>query len=355
MLKLIFTLDYEIHGNGEGNPFDLMVEPTYRLMDILDEYGAKLVIFADIAEIIKFKEYRDQFGKDGYSYEKIIYQLRDAVLRGHDVQLHLHSSYFDSYFQSGKWVQNWAIYNLATLSFEEIDHFIKITKKILEEEIIKPVKPDYECYIFRASNWSMQPTRNIAYALLNNGICIDSSVYKYGKQTGWVDYDYTDAYNETFPYKASIEDICQFDPISKLVEFPIHCEMKYLISFITPIRIFRAIRALRHRHDENDQKSNKNKISACSNGKIYSKFTKLMPSTYPRKFDFNQLTGKQMIKALKKIKNDADKLNYVTLIGHSKTFIKLNEKSLKEFLNFVDKNRKDYNYALYPKRYEIFM
>ena len=51
MQKLIFTLDYEIHGNGDGDPFELMVEPTNRLMDLLDEYGAKLVIFADVAEI----------------------------------------------------------------------------------------------------------------------------------------------------------------------------------------------------------------------------------------------------------------------------------------------------------------
>ncbi len=38
MKKLIFTLDYEIHGNGDGNPYELMVEPTYRLMNLLEEY-----------------------------------------------------------------------------------------------------------------------------------------------------------------------------------------------------------------------------------------------------------------------------------------------------------------------------
>ena len=28
MLKALFTLDYEIHGNGDGCPLALMVEPT---------------------------------------------------------------------------------------------------------------------------------------------------------------------------------------------------------------------------------------------------------------------------------------------------------------------------------------
>ena len=36
--NLYFTLDYEIHGNGDGNPIDLMVGPTYRLMDMLEQY-----------------------------------------------------------------------------------------------------------------------------------------------------------------------------------------------------------------------------------------------------------------------------------------------------------------------------
>jgi hypothetical protein len=66
-LKLIFTLDYEIHGNGEGSPLDLMVSPTNRLLDILEAFGAKLTIMADTVEILKFREYRDSSGRDDWS------------------------------------------------------------------------------------------------------------------------------------------------------------------------------------------------------------------------------------------------------------------------------------------------
>ena len=51
MMHVIFTLDYEIHGNGEGSPYELMIEPTERLLQLLDEYGAKLTIMADIAKM----------------------------------------------------------------------------------------------------------------------------------------------------------------------------------------------------------------------------------------------------------------------------------------------------------------
>ena len=39
MLKAIFTLDYEIHGNGDGSPYALMVEPTSRMMDLFERHG----------------------------------------------------------------------------------------------------------------------------------------------------------------------------------------------------------------------------------------------------------------------------------------------------------------------------
>ena len=64
MMNLIFTLDYEIHGNGDGSPYELMVEPTYRLMDLLEKYNGKLTILADVAEILCFKRYYEETGED---------------------------------------------------------------------------------------------------------------------------------------------------------------------------------------------------------------------------------------------------------------------------------------------------
>src|SRR5437660_11836441 len=102
MLKVIFTLDYEIHGNGDGCPYALMVEPTRRIMDLFDRYGARLTIMADVAEILKFKQYKEESGRDDYHYEAIADQLREAVRRGHDVQLHLHASYFNARHECGQ-------------------------------------------------------------------------------------------------------------------------------------------------------------------------------------------------------------------------------------------------------------
>ena len=43
-IQLILTLDYEIHGNGEGSPRDLMVRPTDRLLEMLNTVDGKLTL-----------------------------------------------------------------------------------------------------------------------------------------------------------------------------------------------------------------------------------------------------------------------------------------------------------------------
>lgn len=336
MLKLIFTLDYEIHGNGDGCPYKLMVEPTNRLMNLMEKYDAKLTIFADMAEIIRFKEHYEQTSSDSFHYLKIKEQLQRAVIRGHDVQLHIHSSYFNAKFENEKWNQSWEEYDFANLNYGLIYERINECKTALEE-IIREKVPHYKCYAFRAANWAMQPTEKIAKALVENSIFIDSSVYKYGKQSEWVKYDYTLAYDSTFPYRASLTNICENDLNSPLWEFPIHSELRYFFDFLTPIRLFRMIRARFHKHKPNGE-NQELKLG------LYEKLFK----KHPRKFDFNQLSGGQMINQLKNIESAPKNFQYLTLIGHSKSFIPYNETTLKKFLNFVKKSPTNFTFSTYP-------
>lgn len=346
MQKLIFTLDYEIHGNGDGCPDKLVVKPTYRLMNLMDKYGAKLTIFADMAEISRFKSYYEERGADKFHYLKIKKQLQDAVIRGHDVQLHIHSSYFNARHNGKKWQQSWDEYDFARLEYSKIHHRIKTSKELLES-IIQEEVPQYKCFAFRAANWAMQPTPNIARALLENDIYIDSSVYKYGKQHEWVKYDYTNAYHPTFPYKASLLEICENDENSPLWEFPIHCELMPFYDFITPIRLFRMVRAKLHKHKTPNLVDGK-KTSKKRKKNLLNKFRILLANRHPLKLDFNQLTGRQMIQFLKNIDAYKDS-DYVTCIGHSKSFVRYNEYTLNKFLRFIASNKEKYSFSLFPK------
>jgi hypothetical protein len=332
MLNVIFTLDYEIHGNGEGDPYQLMVEPTSRLLDLFDQYGAKLTIMADVAEILKFGEYRDRFGRDDYHYQAIISQLQDAIVRGHDVQLHLHCSYFNAQFENGSWKQDWSEYNFAGLSEERINQVLQIGKSFLEDQL-RPVDPAYRCYAFRAANWSVNPSRNVVRGLINNGFRIDTSVFKFGRRSGLVSFDYSHAPSNVGPWLADEDDICRENKSGKLLEVPIYSERRWLGAFVSLNRLNRVVSSRAHRLQQNGTGANGSK-PASRLGKFLMPFRR-----HAWKADFNQCTGRQLSRALTRASVRHLGRNQATLpfvlIGHSKLFSRANEHDLDIFLRQV--------------------
>lgn len=354
MYKILFTIDYEIHGNGDGSPYKMMVEPTERMMRLFDKYGAKLTIMADVAEILKFKEYKETYGVDKYDYDKVIDQLKYAVTNGHDVQLHIHSGYFKSEFTEKGIRQSWEEYDLANLSYDVIYNRIKMCKDFLETKL-QEVNPDYKCIAFRAANWSMVPTKNIAKALINNGILIDTSVFKWGKRTGRVKFDYFKAPDKLMPWFISENDICEVDQSGRLLEVPIYTERRTFLAFISFVRTFRMIRARFHKHEklEAEEVGGGDSVTPVISNSKSSKISKLIrPFTtkHAWKLDLNQSSGNQLIKAVLRIdKEYGANVNDIpiVLIGHSKSFIKYNEISFEPFLKKMRNEKEQYKFAIF--------
>jgi hypothetical protein len=337
VLHVVFTLDYEIHGNGEGCPRELMLEPTDRLLRLFDEHGAKLTIMADVAEILKFKEYAEQRGTDAWCYDAVATQLRDAVRRGHDVQLHIHSSYFNAAHDGRRWVQDWSEYDFARLNPQRLIDVVKRGKEFLEATL-QPVRPDYRCIAFRAANWSVNPSTHVAQALLSNGLKIDTSVFKYGRRSGLVSFDYSDAWHEMAPWRANRDRLWDRDPQGALWEIPIYSEPRRLGAFVSFNRIYRVLQARGHRLQDHHPDSwpangSGRRPRAPLAGRLSS-----ITKRHAWKADFNQATGRQLIRALERAEARygrlAPHLPFV-LIGHSKLFTRLNARSLRPFLRFI--------------------
>ena len=341
--NLIYTLDYEIHGNGDGNPYELMIEPTYRLMSLLEKYGQRLTIMADVAEILCFKRYAAETGQDDYHVAEIEAQLCEAIKRGHDVQLHVHSSYFKAVHKDGAFDQCIEEYNMAALPIERIDEMVGQCVTYLQT-LLKPIKKDYRVWLFRAANWSMMPTENLCRVLVKHGITHDTSVFKGGVQGGNVCYDYREAYDNLFAYPASVRNINEYDAEGKLVEMPIYTEMRPFWDFVTPMRLFRMIRAKFHKHKHSAANEARAKaVSGEDNRKLSLKsFFRLSPL----KMDFNQVNSRGLKRMMKNIMKRVDNPKSiidnrtsidVVLIGHSKTFVPYNEKTMEPFLKWVAK------------------
>lgn len=335
--RVLLTLDYEIHGDGSGSPRELMIGPTERLLAQLDRHGARLTVMADVAEILRFGRHRDETGRDDFAYEEIRAQLRRAVRGGHDVQLHLHPSYYNARYAGGRLEQDWSEYDLARLPDARLERIVGEAKGWLEE-LLRPVDPRYRCVAFRAANWSMSPARGIVRALARNGIPIDTSVFKHGRRSGMVSFDYRAAPGELVPWRVDPEDVCRRDPRGPVWEFPIYCERRFLWHFLTPNRVYRAIEGRRHPLPRDEYAGAGEARGAL---RRVARLGELLLARHPWKLDLNQCSGSQLVAALRRIERryaGEEGPLPVVLIGHSKTFTAFNESTLEPFLRFVARN-----------------
>lgn len=349
MLHVIFTVDYEIHGNGDGDPNGLMVEPTARMLRLLDEYGAKLTIMADVAEILRFKEYAERTGRDDYGYQAIAKQLLNAIANEHDVQLHIHSSYFNAVHDQDRWAQDWSEYDFAMLPYERMDWMVRTCKDYLES-LLKPVNQNYACMAFRAANWSVSPSNNVVKVLLNNQITMDTSVFKFGRRNGAVTFDYSDAHSALLPWRASESNICMQDRDSGLWEVPIYTEKRWLGAFLAKGRLYRVICDLFHKGPFSVAHT-KSGAGEPSSTRRRSRLTKLqaLVQTHAWKADFNQCDGRQLVGALRRAERSLNGQSELqvpfVLIGHSKLFTKANEGALRPFLAHIQENPDRYTFG----------
>lgn len=354
MYKVLFTSDYEIHGGGTGSPQRLLIEPTTRMLDELDRYGAKLTIMADAGELLKFKEWIESRGRDRFGWGKIAEQLRRAVRTGHDVQLHVHSSYFNATWseESARWTQDWTEYDLASLSYSRLRQMIHAGKQLLEETC-RAASPGYECFAFRAANWSMHPSKTIVRALVDEGFRIDTSVWKHGRCGGLVRFDYSNAHGDLVPWPVDERDVCARDPEGTLFEFPIYTERRPLWTFLTANRLYRVAaqrsNPLPAAAVTSSSSARASRTHAARLKGALRKATMLLKK-HPWKMDFNQCTGRQLVEGLQRAEKrygHRDVPLPFVLIGHSKTFTKHNERVLRPFLEYVADHPDRYSFATF--------
>jgi hypothetical protein len=321
VLKLLFTCDYEIEGDGSGSPRELMVEPTRRLFRQLDACGARLTLMCEVAEVMRFRAHLEETSRDDFAYAEIERQLLEIVAAGHDVQLHIHPGYRSARLDGDGWRIDPMSNDLATLPYQCSHDLIREGKAFLEE-LLQRVDPTYRCVAFRSGAWSMQPSRNLVTALVSNGISIDTSVFKYGVRRAGTRFDYSSAPSQLVPWPVDPEEVCRMRPDSKLIEFPIYAESRPIWSFASRARLQRWLRARRRA------------TPSASEQRSVRRFQR----RHAWKADFNQCTGSQLIRALLRAEDrygDPSRELPFVLIGHSKLFDARNGETLAPLLEFA--------------------
>src|SRR5690606_25811383 len=104
-MNLILTFDYELYGDGSGDVFQHMIDPTNRILSVCDENNIKTTIFFEVLEYLKIKKEWEAGNQMGYiknPVEAIKIQLQEAARNGHDIQLHVHPQWVNAKFVGNK-------------------------------------------------------------------------------------------------------------------------------------------------------------------------------------------------------------------------------------------------------------
>lgn len=183
---LIFTLDYEMFGDGSGSAIREQCVPTAHLANILEINDARLTIFVEVGQLIYFRKHGIEEG-----YAPVEAQLLELAVRGHDIQLHIHPMWF---FSSPPRDRRPNLdpdkYDLSLLDQADIERIVGESCTYLRQ-LIAPVVPGYGPTAFRAGAWSMKDHLKLFPILAANGIRIDSTIAPGGQfSSGYGAFDY---------------------------------------------------------------------------------------------------------------------------------------------------------------------
>ena len=185
-MNIILSIDYEIFGDGSGSMDACMLKPLHSMLRIAEQYHALLSIFAETLEIQALLDSED----DAEQAQAVCQQLQQACRDGHDIQLHLHPQWQGADVNTSLKADQWRIGDVSKSMMEQM---ISEGKHWLED-LLQPVRTDYQCIAFRAGGWCIQPSAPVIGSLQDNGIMLDSTVAPGARNSARADwYDFRDA------------------------------------------------------------------------------------------------------------------------------------------------------------------
>ena len=174
-MNIYLTLDYEIYfGENHGTVEKCIIYPTSELIRIAEKHNVRFSFFVDCGFILKLDEFRKKFPVLEKDYKTITEQVKYLSDTGHDIQLHIHPHWEDSFYDGKRWIIDVKRYKLADFSEIDIADIVVRYKKVLTDITNKPV------FAFRAGGWCLQPFSKLKKVFKDNNITLDSSVFRNG-------------------------------------------------------------------------------------------------------------------------------------------------------------------------------
>jgi hypothetical protein len=301
MIECLFTVDYEIYGNGSGTLRELVYEPTKRLISIFRDWDSTFVLFPELLEFKKIEEYEtdDELHQEGI-----------------EIGLHLHSWWLNAQPRNGGWFLDRDERNLCLLSSRRIEEIIREAIHYWRDLTGSPTLTPLS---FRNGLWAMQPTAIVAGVLARFGVLVDSTVFKGGRIRD-VGVDYRPSLKNGFYWRFR-EDVNSPDPSGVLLEVPIYTEMVPFWDMFGRTHL-----DLR-----------KKAPSTGDGGSLGGRWSDFARFLYPRKLDFCRMSFRDLQTTMERlIRHDQrhpQTYKPIVVIGHSKDFVDFD--TLRKFLDYL--------------------
>ncbi len=316
MIKFIFTIDYEIYGNGEGALRDLVYDPTEKLMALFQKWNVNFVTFVEVAELEMI-----EINSTDQTIDMVKNQIQDLHKKGFELGLHLHPQWYNGRYKKGKWILDYSEYNLCTLPRDRIVQIVERAIKYFQDTL---GVADFVPFSFRAGNWLFQPTKPLACILADRSIRVDSSVFKGGLQRQH-EMDYRRTLKNGYYWRFT-GDVSEPTPQGRILELPIYTVMVRPWKMITKKRVdlhYKASLTAQHRK-----------------GKFY-RFMDFLRLRHPLKLDFCRMTIDELTQMLdmviKEDQEDPKSFRPIVAIGHTKDLVDF--KTLESLLSYLMKKR----------------
>ena len=311
MIECIFTLDYEIYGDGQGTLRDLVYDPAERLRALFLRHGVRFVNFVEVAEFQRI----DEAGSDP-AIDSVKRQIRALHADGFETGLHLHPQWCNAVYEQGRWRLDESEYNLCKLTRARVSEIVDRSLGYLKQLV---GDPSFSPLSFRAGNWLFQPTQPAAGVLAERGLKIDSSVFKGGLQRSrGLDYRPSLKNSHFWTFET---DVNRPDTNGSMIEMPIHVEMVPFWRMLTVKRV-----ALHNRRG--DAAPRRNRVGRLGD---------YLRLRYPLKLDFCRMTLDELTSMMRRIiskdREAPDSLRPVVAIGHTKDLVDVD--TVDSFLSYL--------------------
>jgi len=173
-IHLALTHDWELRGDGSGDPEQIQFAPLRQLLEIYAQAGARTTILPDVMQQLAFRRLEREHSALKALADSWDEQVREAFRQGHDIQLHLHPQWLNADYEAGRWQMNgdWSILNYA----REVAYAMLAETKQYLEDLLRPVNSTYRCLAFRAGALAAAPSNHLFESLVELGIELDVSI-----------------------------------------------------------------------------------------------------------------------------------------------------------------------------------